>query len=252
MAKISIRIIESNSTENCIVLYDNKTHLFLDFGCKPNKIKNYLIKYNVMSKDIAGCLITHEHIDHIRSMSDASFKYINFYATKETFSEMRENFLDVNQNNVTVNNKWFSIANTEWKFKAISTVHNAINPVSYIIKNKNSKIIYLTDTEYFYNSKLKNANAYIIEANYGANFIDNVHMQSKHLNNNINHLKLEDTEKLIRLYKGNKTKLVIFSHISSTNNKIELIEKIMMSIENKNLKCFSTFKEENIREINFA
>ena len=93
MGKIFIRSIESSSLGNAIVLYDNQTNLFLDFGSKNTNIENYFKKYNVNKKQVAAALITHYHLDHIRSIGENSSKEITFYASLPTIEYIKEHHL---------------------------------------------------------------------------------------------------------------------------------------------------------------
>lgn len=227
MAKISIRIIKSSSKENCIVLYDGYTHLFLDLGIPINLIKNYLIKYNVSTKQIAGCLLTHYHHDHILGIGTSFTENMNLYSSNETFKYMRKTLnINVNfiENKIDINNKkWNKIQKTNWKFKSFKTIHNAHGSVGFLIKNNNKKILYFTDSEYLENKLFRKNDVYIVECNYGTDFMENKQKESKHIINKINHMNLNDIERFLKEYKSSKTKLFILSHLSNKSHNNELL-----------------------------
>lgn len=224
---IQIHIIESNSKANCIALYDNHSYLFLDFGSSNTNINNYCLKHNINSNQIACCLVTHNHIDHISSIGLKCSNNINFYSSKYTNDFIKNNQLNkigyeykVNLININKINKWIKIKNTNWKFKAFKTIHNAIDSLGFLIKNKNTKILYLTDTIYFENKLFKNNHCYIVESNYATEYIsNNKAKENKHNNENKNHMSLFETETFLKKYKSNKMKLFLFSHLSINGDK---------------------------------
>lgn len=236
MAKIFIKTIESSSKANCINLDDKKTNIFLDFGTEYSNIENFYIKNKIKKEMTKACLITHAHIDHIKSVYKNKNKSITFYCTKETKNHI--NLLNPTLNNkncfIIKENKWIKIKNTNWKIKAIKTIHNISGSVCFIIKNKNKKILYITDTEYFNNKNFRNMNAYIIESNYGADDTINTTKFDKHILKNEFHMNIYESIKLSKENIGYKTKLVLFSHLSS-KNKTNYIDNILVKL-NKNKK----------------
>ena len=57
----------SGSTGNSLFVQGNETKILVDTGVSLKKIIEGLESINVDIKDINAILITHEHIDHIRS-----------------------------------------------------------------------------------------------------------------------------------------------------------------------------------------
>ncbi|MDE5651827.1 MAG: hypothetical protein K2H80_02070 [Ureaplasma sp.] len=164
MANISINIIESSSRGNCILLNDGYTSLFLDFGSEHRNIQNSLNLNGILKQTIVGALITHEHIDHTRAIESEEFKNIPFYLTSGTHFSLKKLSRDFR---IIQFNKWYRIDNSNWKFMAFPTLHNALEPSCFLIKNKKKSLLYLTDTRYFVNKKFKGCMCYIIESNLG-------------------------------------------------------------------------------------
>ncbi len=234
MEKMLINVIESSSTGNFIILFDGKTYLFLDFGSNPKIIKNALINENIDKNKIAGCLITHSHIDHIQAINDSVSDGINFFSSYGTIESIKCKFEKENKYTIINSKKWLKIKDTDWKFKSYKTIHNCTDSVCFVIKNKNIKILYLTDTKFFINKKFKNLSGYIIESNYGSEYINDLNKKRVHLlNDDRNHLNLFETEKLFQTYYGRKTKFMIFSHISSNISDFSLIEDVSKKISEK-------------------
>lgn len=232
MGNISINIIESSSNGNCILLNDGLTSIFLDFGSDYKNIKNSLNLNGLLKKTIVAALITHEHIDHTRSINNDFFEDVHFYLTKGThqcLNNINRKFIDVEFN------KWVKVPNSNWKFKAFPTLHNANESACFLIKNKRKSILYLTDTRYFVNKKFKGCNCYIIESNYGCEIIESKVKSNIHNNLcNRNHLNLKENEQLFHQYTTKKTKLYIMSHLSSKLIDDKLINLVTKKLQEKN------------------
>lgn len=57
----------SGSTGNSLFIQGNQTKILVDSGVSAKKIEEALDSININIKDINAILVTHEHIDHIRS-----------------------------------------------------------------------------------------------------------------------------------------------------------------------------------------
>lgn len=239
MEKIYIRVIESSSKGNCIVLYDGHKHLFLDFGADKKNIIKYFSKHNLSISNTAGALITHAHWDHVKSIGENISKSITFFCTNET----KEHLINKNvskeiiKNIISVNSKskkWISIKNSNWKFKTFKTIHNISGSIGFVIKNKRKKILYLTDTEFFTNKIFKKMNCYIVESNYGTSKLLTKEQLNKHILNTKNHMSIDDAEKFLKTYYSRKTKLFIFSHLSINGEKDKKYIEDLVNYHQKN------------------
>ncbi|WPL38904.1 MBL fold metallo-hydrolase [Malacoplasma iowae] len=233
MVKIFIKVIESSSHGNCIALYDGTSYLILDFGTNYKNIEKFLHANNINNKNISCCLITHVHNDHVCAMKEKISENILYYSTYETKEHLK---LKIDNKNVLDNiklindyNKWIKVPNSNWKFKAFKTIHNISGSVGYIVKNKNKKLLYFTDSEYFENRLFKKMDCYIVESNYGTSKLNTKAENKKHFNNE-NHMSIDDAEKFLKKYYSKKTKLFIFSHISKSGLKEKTYIKDLVAI----------------------
>ena len=65
----------SGSTGNSFFVQTEDTKLLVDCGVSCKKIENALSSLNVLPENINGILLTHEHIDHTKSVGLLSKKY---------------------------------------------------------------------------------------------------------------------------------------------------------------------------------
>ena len=124
-------------------------------------------------------------------------------------------------------------------------MHNAVGSIGYVIKNKNKKILYFTDSEPIENKLFKKLDAYIVESNYATQYLDNIHQESKHIKDKINHMNIYDAEKFFLKYKSKKMKIFIFSHLSKNGDKVKkLMDDMVKKYKSKgyNLKYINPFE----------
>ena len=65
---LAIQSIGSSSSGNSYLITDGTTHLLLDVGLSGKKIREALAMDGISEDSIQGILVTHEHIDHVKSI----------------------------------------------------------------------------------------------------------------------------------------------------------------------------------------
>jgi len=189
---------------------------------------------NVKLENINAILITHEHIDHTKSLSTIAKKYnIPIYANEKTWKAI------INNNNITSNNN--IIFKNEEDFEIgdlrvfpFSTPHDAVDPCGFNISNGNKKISIATDIGNMNSQILKhleNSSFVMLESNYDPEILKissypyslkrriagpNGHLENRTTGQTI--CKLIDT--------GLKDALLI--HLSKENNFPELAYKTVI------------------------
>ncbi len=217
---IKVHSIGSSSSGNSFIVQDGATTILLDVGFPPDVIRSKLFQLGLTPKDITGVLITHEHQDHISGIN--FLKGVPKYMTKGTFEAAHKTY-QINRDEVT-----FIEAKKQFQIGKIialpmTTQHDAKEPVSYIVKNTSGeKIVFITDTG-IANMIVKNADMYIIEANYIAKNVERQYeagefeeARYKRLINT--HLSNEQSLEYLKKCVGPKTKKVILMHMSPRNS----------------------------------
>ena len=79
----------SGSSGNSLFVQSKNTNILVDAGESAKKIENALSSINVSPESLDAIIVTHEHIDHVKSIGTLSKKYnIPVYATEKTWSAM--------------------------------------------------------------------------------------------------------------------------------------------------------------------
>ena len=93
----------SGSSGNSLYVESNKTKLLVDCGESAKKIINSLSDIDVDIEKIDGILVTHEHIDHVKSLGTLSKKYdIPIYTNLETLKAMPDQINKIKPENIHI------------------------------------------------------------------------------------------------------------------------------------------------------
>ena len=65
---LAIQSIGSSSSGNSYLITDGTTHLLLDVGLSGKNIRAALADANISEDAVSGILVTHEHVDHVKSI----------------------------------------------------------------------------------------------------------------------------------------------------------------------------------------
>ena len=77
--------IASGSSGNCICAGNDDTHVMIDAGISGKKIEAGMNTYDLTTNDMAGILVTHEHIDHVSGLGVVMRRYgLPVYSTEGT------------------------------------------------------------------------------------------------------------------------------------------------------------------------
>lgn len=160
----------SGSTGNSLFIETENSKILVDAGESAKKIVSALSLINVSVNDIDAILVTHEHIDHVKSLGTLSKKYnIPVYANNGTWNAMPEQqakILKDNQKTFVVNND-FEIK--DLSFHPFSIPHDAADPCGFNIVHKDKKISIATDLGHItpeIMNGLSQSQFLLLEANY--------------------------------------------------------------------------------------
>jgi len=231
----------SGSTGNCLFIESDKTKLLVDVGVSVKKIKDALTSININIEEIDAILISHEHIDHTKSLHSIVNKYnIPVYANIETWNSLSEQACKIDssfKNYFSISEK-FSINDLD--ILPFSIPHDAANPCGFNIYNSGKKISIATDLGHMNKnilSHLENSNFIMLESNYDPSILkysSYPYLLKKRIGGPNGHLSNDMAGKTISelIPKGLKT--VMLGHLSKENNFPDLAYKSVLSELNLN------------------
>ena len=194
--------------------------------------KKYYLRFgefNITGKDINAILVTHEHIDHTKSLATLSNNYnIPIYANKKTWAALD----DIQSKIQKENQKFFSTSESfeigDFKIFPFSTPHDAADPVGFNIYNSDKKISIATDIGHMSDellNNLKNSSCVLLEANYDPEILKcsrYPYILKQRISSNTGHLSNYSAGKTIATLHDFGLKNALLIHLSKENNFPEL------------------------------
>ena len=68
--ELGLQTLASSSSGNSYLIKSENTNIILDIGIGIKKLNEKLAEVQLRPEEISGVLLTHEHIDHVRSLGD--------------------------------------------------------------------------------------------------------------------------------------------------------------------------------------
>lgn len=223
--------LASGSTGNSYFVGDDDGGFLIDAGISVREIERQLAEgVGLVPNALRGILVTHEHIDHIKSVGALARRYhLPIYATEGTWLAMGDKIGVVagEQRHILpedIHQLTLGRFEVEW----FTTEHDAFQPVGYILRQNGQKISVATDTGVLKPAmldKLYDSDILVIEANhdetmlrqgrYPAVLKRRILSERGHLSNHACGVGLCDMV-------GSHTKHVVLAHLSQENNSPEL------------------------------
>lgn len=232
---MKINVLGSGSSGNCYLAEIGGTKLLLECGLPYRQIQKAL-DYN--THEIEACFVTHEHLDHARSVKDLVFNGIDVYMTKGTKDALglkgSHRLITLEKNNM-YRVQWIN----NLLIKPFEIVHDAKEPVGFYIMDRRTKedLIFITDTAYILH-KLPPTNYLMVECNYVESVLAEELEEGKinlSLRNRIvrNHLSLERLVGFLEDYDLSKTKAIYLLHLSNNNSDKQMIYETVAKLTGK-------------------
>ncbi|WP_315294069.1 MULTISPECIES: MBL fold metallo-hydrolase [Mammaliicoccus] len=182
------------------------------------------------TRDIAGCLITHEHGDHAKYTDQYLKNGINCYMTKGTKKAKKIE----SHRLYTVKAKQETRIGS-WSILPFEVEHDAAEPIGFLLQSTQGyKVLYLTDTKYCKYS-FKGLTHLMLEVNYIYEKIqENVQLGLVHqgLANRVmdSHFSLEYALKLLKANDLTQLQQIHLIHLSNTNSDARYIKEQVQQV----------------------
>lgn len=211
---MNLKVIGTGSKGNAYLLENEQEALLIECGVSIQEIKK-AVNFNISK--ISGCLVTHEHGDHAKSINEVMAAGINTYATVGTFRKSAFAVKNHRQKEIPQKGQ-FQVGN----FKVISfpTIHDVEEPCGFLIYHKECGVtLFLTDTVYS-GFKFKGLNNIIIEANYDEAIINSKLSDRKFLRDRIlkSHMSLDTCMDFLKENDLSQVNNIVLIHLSDSNS----------------------------------
>jgi len=163
----------SGSSGNCYLVRSENTVILIDAGIPGKKILQQLSEQGLSAEQLSGILITHEHIDHVKSLKMISKKAVTakVYSSAGTLEEIMDR-IDGDHARAIGASERFMVGDIA--VEPFHTSHDAAEPMGYSLIHEGRRLTVVTDTgciseEIF--SHIKRADLLILEANHEVNIL---------------------------------------------------------------------------------
>ena len=147
---IEIVSVGSSSSGNSYIIMTESRTVLVDAGLPAKKIIAALEQLGTDPADVDAVLITHEHVDHVKSVRAISRKCCNafFYASRGTV-ESTESFCHVPQERIVLLSAGEIVRidnDDDMEIAAFPLSHDAAEPLGFSVTSGGEKVAVVTDT----------------------------------------------------------------------------------------------------------
>ena len=210
-----IKVLASSSSGNCYIIEAGQEKLVLECGIEYKKILKGL-DYTI--KGVVGCLISHRHSDHCKSLKKIYENFPKVFAPISVIEKF--NYKDSHKSIVTQHQHTFKTGGfTVMPFNCQHTNSDGseCENLGYIIQhNLIGKVLFVTDT-YYLKYKFKNVDHILIECNYSESTIDVLDPREQRTFKS--HMSLETLKTTLKTWDLLKTKTITLIHLSPGNGE---------------------------------
>lgn len=227
---IEITALASSSKGNCYRVTDGNTPLLLECGINYREIQK---AFNFRMSEVAGCLVTHEHGDHCKSIKDVLKAGIDCYmsaGTAEAIGVLHHRIKKVEAK------KQFTLGT--WTILPFDVQHDVSEPLGFLLANQDGeKLLFATDT-YYIKYRFQGLTHIMVECNYSM----------KVLNENIasgrvptvmkkrlmkSHFSLENLKEFFLSNDLSKVQEIWLLHLSETNSDERFFKEEIQKVTGK-------------------
>lgn len=234
----------SGSEGNCALIEDSDTKILIDAGGCTKRIKNCLESVNTSLCDISAVFITHEHIDHTKSLYTLSkCADIPIYTAESTAREIcdlkkapRETLEKVARLVRTVEaERTYEVGS--FLITPFAIPHDAVSPFGFEIKSQETgkSLTYATDTGSVTRTMLphfEGCDFALIESNHDIEMLKNgpyPEFLKTRILSPTGHLSNETASKFAVWLSKNGTRKITLAHLSRENNTPDTAENLTKS-----------------------
>ena len=158
----------SGSSGNSYLIKNDEASILVDAGISGKRIMKGLEETETPPESVRALLITHEHIDHVRSIPVLTKKIpgLEVYVNEDTWKSIER---PVPEERVKTFETGSSFSVGDFEIRSFSVPHDAADPVGFSIKHEDKKISIVTDAGWITDEicdEITDADLLLLEANH--------------------------------------------------------------------------------------
>ncbi len=222
--RVRLISLASGSSGNSLLVQSGDAAGLIDCGIGPNRLRSELLTLGLRLSDLSFVYITHEHIDHIRSVPALIKAGVPVVTGNGTARAMG------------LSNQWLGVSHGKRfdcgsiEVTAIRTSHDAAEPLGAVVTFAGLTAAVFTDLGEWDESTvdaMSGANVIVVEANHNLEMLKRgpypAHLKRRVLSN-VGHLSNDDCGRLTDVVRerSGKNPIIYLAHLSETNNTPKL------------------------------
>ncbi len=233
----------SGSSGNCYLVKSNNTAILIDAGISGTRILAGLEDTETLREDISAVLVTHEHVDHVRSLPVLSKRIpgLCVYANEATWERI-ERPVPEERRRTFATGEDFQIG--DLTIRPFPVPHDAAEPVGFSVFADGRQISVCTDAGYISEemfAEILEADLLLLEANHEKEMLlfgrYPYHLKQRILGDEGHLSNLSCGEGLCRIVNENpKKRQVLLGHLSNENNTPDVaLQAIINTLEEESI-----------------
>lgn len=227
---IQIEALASGSKGNAYKVTDGRTPLLLECGINYRDIQK---GFNFRMSEVSGCLITHEHQDHCRSIKDVLRSGIDVYMSAGTAEA-----LGIRHHRIKTVRSREQFQLGTWTILPFDVQHDVAEPLGFLLANQEGeKLLFATDT-YYIKYRFRGLTHIMVECNYSINILNENIMAGRVprvLKKRImrSHFSLENVKGFLKANDLSKVQEIWLLHLSDNNSDAEMFKREIQELTGK-------------------
>ena len=229
---MEVKCLGSGSSGNSYLIYDGRSALLLEAGLKKADMVNGYYEY---WDKISGCLVTHEHKDHAKSVADLARSGLDIYASKGTFGGIGIH----HSHRCHIISAGNQFKTGTYIIMPFETKHDCNEPLGFLIYSAvtHERLLFATDTYYIPNT-FRHLNIIMVECNYSEKIMQE-RIEKGYLNRSLalriqqSHFALENVIDFLQANDLSEVTEIYLLHLSSANSDAEMFKRKIQSLTGK-------------------
>jgi phosphoribosyl 1,2-cyclic phosphodiesterase len=231
---MEMHTLASGSSGNAYLVTDGTTELLIEAGLPFRQIREGL---DFGLSRIAGCLVSHEHGDHAKAVKDLLKAGVDCHMSFGTARAL--GVLDSHRFQPINYRDSFRIGS--WTVLPFDTVHDAAEPMGFLLASQGLKLLFATDTAYI-RYRFAGLTHLMVECNYDldvlkTNVIAGVVDHELKRRTLRSHMSLETLKGFLKANDLRAVRQIWLLHLSGDNSDAERFKTEVQRLTGKPVTC---------------
>ncbi|MCE5266835.1 MAG: MBL fold metallo-hydrolase [Planctomycetaceae bacterium] len=242
--------LQSGSNGNCIYVEAESVNLLFDAGISGSRAKERLARHGRDIANVDAVLISHDHVDHARSMGIFHRKFrLPIYATAKTYAAASRYGLG------EIAELRHFAAGERLRFgpvtvETVATPHDGVDGVVFVVDDGCHRLGILTDLGHVFDgleSIVDSLDAVLLESNYDADMLARgpyPPFLKERIKGPGGHISNVEAAALLRRKASERMQWACLAHLSADNNTPTLALKTHRQVVGPRLPIFVALRDE--------